>query len=456
MDIHGSKLKRIRRTFQDFSNLLDLIRNDYDLKINKPLDEDPRFIGDDYKRIINIILSDEYLNRKISIIHRFFEISLLNFSNMEENIIKQMGIPKKSGRKKSKKFWRTIFSFLDPWLDRWFLFTNEGVGYMTRNTRKNKNFREYNYFSKNFKIELTDYDQITLKFEIRNFVLKIKKDLCMLDVVYSLLECFSNSSVLDENRYESFSKIYKKNDIDFYVNGSGERNYMTDIYEELLKAKKEVFINDWFLSPQIYLKRPIEDFQDSRLDLVLTKLAKRGVHIYMIIYREIEGTLYNNSNYTKNYLSKCHQNIHVVRHPRFYIHFWSHHEKMVIIDSKICFMGGIDLCFGRYETLRYPLKEPIKNKTFWVGQDYSNPRIYDFENVDKWENCLIDKKSDPRMPWRDIAVQLRGGIVKGMKKHFLQFWNFNNIQFDCKKSILKEIGFLKRRKKNDCKIRIYN
>lgn len=76
------------------------------------------------------------------------------------------------------------------------------------------------------------------------------------------------------------------------------------------------------------------------------------------MYREIEDALYNNSGYAKKFLEKCHSNIHVVRHPRFLIHFWSHHEKMVIVDNKVVFMGGIDLCFGRFEMNEYPLKEP--------------------------------------------------------------------------------------------------
>lgn len=105
------------------------------------------------------------------------------------------------------------------------------------------------------------------------------------------------------------------------------------------------------------MKRPKELYEHSRLDLVLTELAKRGVNIYIILYREMEEALYNNSNYAKRYLNKCHENIHVVRHPRYFIHFWSHHEKMCIIDSSVVFMGGIDLCFGRYEYPGYPLKE---------------------------------------------------------------------------------------------------
>lgn len=39
----------------------------------------------------------------------------------------------------------------------------------------------------------------------------------------------------------------------------------------------------------------------------------------------------------------------VLRHPDHDIggtFFWSHHEKFVVVDNKIAFLGGIDLCFG--------------------------------------------------------------------------------------------------------------
>lgn len=39
----------------------------------------------------------------------------------------------------------------------------------------------------------------------------------------------------------------------------------------------------------------------------------------------------------------------VQRHPDHAIggtFFWSHHEKFVVVDQRIAFLGGIDLCFG--------------------------------------------------------------------------------------------------------------
>lgn len=52
--------------------------------------------------------------------------------------------------------------------------------------------------------------------------------------------------------------------------------------------------------------------------------------------------------------------------------FRSHHDKIVIVDNKICFIGGLDLCFGRYDTLEHKVGDyPVHT---WPGKDYYNPR----------------------------------------------------------------------------------
>lgn len=39
-----------------------------------------------------------------------------------------------------------------------------------------------------------------------------------------------------------------------------------------------------------------------------------------------------------------------MRHPDHYVgtgtFMWAHHEKLIIIDQLIAFVGGVDLCFG--------------------------------------------------------------------------------------------------------------
>ena len=51
---------------------------------------------------------------------------------------------------------------------------------------------------------------------------------------------------------------------------------------------------------------------------------------------------------------------------RSFLKFWSHHEKTIIVDRSIAFVGGIDLCLGRWDTHNhtltdnYPLSPNIK------------------------------------------------------------------------------------------------
>lgn len=63
-----------------------------------------------------------------------------------------------------------------------------------------------------------------------------------------------------------------------------------------------MFITDWWLSPQLYLIRPVtEETEQYRLDKILEKIAKRGVRVMIIVYHE-STFLLNDSLYTKTYL----------------------------------------------------------------------------------------------------------------------------------------------------------
>ncbi|CAB5182186.1 unnamed protein product [Rhizophagus irregularis] len=92
--------------------------------------------------------------------------------------------------------------------------------------------------------------------------------------------------------------------------------------------------------------------------------------------------------------------------------FWAHHEKMLIIDCKIAFIGGLDLCFGR------------DNPSIWPGQDYSNPRVKDFNNVSDYNAEIVDKSRVPRMPWHDVSIGVVGHPARDIARHFIQRWNF--------------------------------
>jgi len=98
----------------------------------------------------------------------------------------------------------------------------------------------------------------------------------------------------------------------------------------------------------------------------------------------------------------------VIRHPDDQIFFWSHHEKLVLIDQEIAFLGGLDLTFGRWDfenQINYQsMFEPdIENCTYFHGKDYHNDMKCDYKKLDKYNDCLFDKTCESRLPWRDIA-----------------------------------------------------
>lgn len=84
---------------------------------------------------------------------------------------------------------------------------------------------------------------------------------------------------------------------------------------------------------------------------MLERKAKEGVKIYAILYNEPKIALTINSEYTQKYLSTLHPNIMVLRHPNYILPLmWSHHEKIIVVDQVIAYIGGLDLCYGRMDT----------------------------------------------------------------------------------------------------------
>jgi len=99
------------------------------------------------------------------------------------------------------------------------------------------------------------------------------------------------------------------------------------------------------------------------------------------------------SKYTKHALEALHPNIEVFRHPDHnpsgknlaadfknlilsphhlntlpqealegiygisndVVLYWAHHEKLCLIDGDIAFMGGLDACFGRWDTNQHSI-----------------------------------------------------------------------------------------------------
>ncbi|XP_056446162.1 phospholipase D1a [Gadus chalcogrammus] len=162
---------------------------------------------------------------------------------------------------------------------------------------------------------------------------------------------------LRDHRFGSFAQEEENIPAKWYVNG---RNYMEDVADALEEAQEEIFITDWWLSPEIFLKRPVVEGNRWRLDCTLKRKAQQGVRIFVMLYKEVELALGINSGYSKRTLAHLHPNIKVMRHPDHVsssVYLWAHHEKLVVIDQSVAFVGGIDLAYGRWDDREHRLTD---------------------------------------------------------------------------------------------------
>ncbi|PBP16351.1 phospholipase [Diplocarpon rosae] len=268
-----------------------------------------------------------------------------------------------------------------------------------------------------------------------------------------------------QNRFSSFAPPRHNNEAKWFVDGC---SYMWAVSVAIEEAQESIWILDWWLSPELYLRRPPTENEDYRIDRMLIAAAERGVKVNVIIYKEVSLILTLSSDHTKKAL-ELHPNIAVFRHPDHVpdsqvIHseilacfknfstkslqladvpddsfkdlygvnqdvvlYWAHHEKLCLVDGRIAFMGGLDLCFGRWDTNSHPLADAHPtdiNKALFPGQDFNNARVYDFADVANWENNKLDRTKNGRMGWSDISICLQGPVVDDLRAHFVQRWNF--------------------------------
>ncbi|CAK7218941.1 hypothetical protein SCUCBS95973_003653 [Sporothrix curviconia] len=275
----------------------------------------------------------------------------------------------------------------------------------------------------------------------------------------------SHSDEHNGNRFQSFAP-QTTGHAKWYVDGC---SYFWAVSEALAQARESIYILDWWLSPELYLRRPPSRNEQYRLDNMLKAAAERGVQVRVIVYKEVPQALTLNSEHTKHALEALHPNIRVFRHPDHMpsghdfqadiesafknmnlrtfdlsklgkdaiktlygtsddmVLYWAHHEKLCVIDNHIAFMGGLDMCFGRWDTNSHPIADAHPENLdaiLFPGQDYNNARVYDFEDVDKWENNKLDRTKSSRMGWSDISISLSGHIVASLVTHFIDRWNY--------------------------------
>eukprot|EP01121_Diplochlamys_sp_Union-15-3_P007772 TRINITY_DN2004_c0_g1_i4.p1 TRINITY_DN2004_c0_g1~~TRINITY_DN2004_c0_g1_i4.p1 ORF type:complete len:163 (+),score=17.39 TRINITY_DN2004_c0_g1_i4:128-616(+) len=130
------------------------------------------------------------------------------------------------------------------------------------------------------------------------------------------------SSVRGTNRFKSFVPPRKLINAQWFTNA---HEYFEELVPSLLHAKRRIFIADWYFSPGLYMKRPIE--KNMRLDRLLRNIAREGVKVYLLIWNAPNVGVSLHSKYVVDYMNTLHSNITALSHPGITPFAWSHHQK---------------------------------------------------------------------------------------------------------------------------------
>lgn len=230
------------------------------------------------------------------------------------------------------------------------------------------------------------------------------------------------------------------------------RDYFKAVADAIKAAKKFIFITDWQLDYDVELDQRGLTGHPGRLSELLSDAMQRGVHVRVILYDSIKMALDTHDDSTqdkltslpkgKGSISVMLQNPNTGRNTfsRESGVLFSHHQKSIIIDGQFAFLGGIDLAYGRWDTNAFDVV--IDPKLHIINDAYNEQieRSRDLTNTEKLltqktkdrpgfhpsfkdSGKVFDENHQPRQPWQDVAVGIKGPAAFDVFTNFVLRWN---------------------------------
>eukprot|EP00818_Percolomonas_sp_WS_P000150 CAMPEP_0117441610 /NCGR_PEP_ID=MMETSP0759-20121206/3723_1 /TAXON_ID=63605 /ORGANISM="Percolomonas cosmopolitus, Strain WS" /LENGTH=1075 /DNA_ID=CAMNT_0005233469 /DNA_START=8 /DNA_END=3235 /DNA_ORIENTATION=+ len=234
----------------------------------------------------------------------------------------------------------------------------------------------------------------------------------------------AEANLPEPNQYDSFAAVHENVSAQYFICG---RDYFDDLADNLLAAKKSIFMTGWHFTPDLYLKRGA-DKEKYRVDAILKERASQGVKIFILVWcgSALMSTGANRAR--EMFPHNEFPNIHVINDPEYLkwyeskvFNFWTQHQKMVAIDGAIGYCGGIDVALNRFDTPEFKIVD--QDAEMFPGLDYCNP-MAGYTHYDK--PIHFDEHQDrftvPRMPWHDLQCKVLGAPVLDLQRNFIQRW----------------------------------
>ncbi|TYG93263.1 hypothetical protein ES288_A11G096600v1 [Gossypium darwinii] len=209
-------------------------------------------------------------------------------------------------------------------------------------------------------------------------------------------------------------------------------NIKLDQGMHFVQGKRLVYITGWSVWHKVRLVRDVAPASDCTLGDILRSKSQEGVRVLLLLwddptsrsilgyklqswdfisYHLNDGIMTTHDEETRSYFK--HSSVHVLLCPRIAgkKHSWvkqkevgtiyTHHQKTVIVDADagnsnrkiIAFLGGLDLCDGRYDNPDHALFRTLQT---YHKDDYHNPTY-----TGSTAGC-------PREPWHDMHSKIDG------------------------------------------------
>ncbi|KAL6285499.1 hypothetical protein ACE6H2_009889 [Prunus campanulata] len=211
------------------------------------------------------------------------------------------------------------------------------------------------------------------------------------------------------------------------------RRLWEDVYKAIEGAKNLIYIAGWSFNPKMVLVRdPQTDIPHARgmkLGELLKQKAEEGVAVRIMLWDdETSLPIIKNKGIMRTHDEDAfyyfaHTKVVCRLCPRLHKKFptiFSHHQKTITVDTKsstsvsdreiMSFIGGLDLCDGRYDTEQHSLFHTLNTES----------HCSDFYQTNISGASL--QKGGPRTPWHDAHACVTGEAAWDVLTNFEQRW----------------------------------
>ncbi|CAL5418520.1 unnamed protein product [Camellia sinensis] len=211
-----------------------------------------------------------------------------------------------------------------------------------------------------------------------------------------------------------------------------------DICHAILEAHHMVYVVGWSIFHKVRLVRepskPLPSGGNLTLGDLLKYKSQEGVRVLLLVWDDktshskffinTQGVMQTHDEETRKFFK--HSSVSCVLAPRYASSklsifkqqvvgtLYTHHQKCVLVDSQAygnnrkvtAFMGGLDLCDGRYDTPEHRLFRDLDTV---FQDDYHNP-------------TFSAGTQGPRQPWHDLHCRIDGPAAYDVLTNFEQRW----------------------------------